>query len=192
LRQGVIRFQGRLWIGANTALQTKLVSVFHASAMGGHSGVTATYQRLRKLFAWKGLKQAVEGFMRQCFVCQHAKHEHVKTPGLLQPLPIPTEPWHDLMMDSIKRLPVSEGHDVTMVIVDRLTKYAHFVPLCHPFTATQVARAFWDNIIKLHGVLHSIVSGRDLIFTSAMWRAPLEAAGTKLSYSMAYHLQMDG
>ena len=192
LRQGVIRLQDRLWIGANTALQTKLISAFHASAIGGHSGVTTTYQRLKKLFAWRGLKQAVEEFVHQFAVCQHAKHEHIKPPGLLQPLPIPTEPWHDLTTDFIEGLPLSEGCEVIMVVVDRFTKYAHFVPLRHPFTAATVARAFWDSIIKLHGVPHSIASDRDPIFTSKMWRALHDAAGTKLSYSTAYHPQTDG
>lgn len=138
----MIRCHNKLWIGANTALQTKLISAFHASVIGGHSGVTATYQRIKKLFAWKGLKAAVEDFVRQCSVCQHAKHEHLKTPGLLQPLPIPTEPWHDLTMDFFEGLPSSEGYKVIMVVVDRFTKYAHFVPLRHPFTAATVARAF--------------------------------------------------
>lgn len=192
LRQGVIRFHNKLWIGANSVLQTKLITAFHASAVGGHSGATATYQRVKKHFAWRGLKQAVEEFVRQCEVCQHAKHEHIKMLGLLQPLPVPTEPWHDLTMDFIEGLPASEGYEVIMVVVDRFTKYAHFVPLRHPFTAATVARAFWDNIIKLHGVPHSIVSDRDCIFTSNMWRAILDAAGTKLSYSTAYHSQTDG
>lgn len=171
LRQGIIRFHDKLWIGTNTALQTKPVNAFHASAVGGHSGVTATYQRVKKRFAWHGLKQVVEDFVRQCAVCQHAKHEHIKTCGLLQPLPVPTEPWHDLTMDFIGGLPAPEGYEVIMVVVDRFTKYAHFVPLRHPFTAATVARAFWDNIIKLHGVPHSIVSDRDRIYTSNIWRA---------------------
>lgn len=142
LQHGVIRHHGKLWIGANTALQTKLISAFHASAVGGHSGVTATYQRLKKQFTWRGLKPAVEDFVRQCAVCQHAKSEHIRTPGLLQPLPIPTQPWHDLTMDFINGLPASDGYEVIMVVVDRFTKYAHFVPLHHPYTATTVARAF--------------------------------------------------
>uniref|UniRef100_A0A453D1X9 Integrase zinc-binding domain-containing protein n=1 Tax=Aegilops tauschii subsp. strangulata TaxID=200361 RepID=A0A453D1X9_AEGTS len=96
LQQGVIRQCGRLWIGANTVLQTKLIAALHHSAVGGHSGATATYQRVRKLFAWTGLKRAVEEFVRQCGICQHAKHEQTHSAGKLQPLPIPQEPWRDI------------------------------------------------------------------------------------------------
>ena len=95
-------------------------------------------------------------------------------------------------MDFVEELPTSEGFDTIMVVVDRLTKFSHFVPLRHPFNATQVARASWDSIIKLHGVSHTIISDRDKIFTSAMWREILAVAGTKLLYSTAYHPQTDG
>ena len=95
-------------------------------------------------------------------------------------------------MDFVEGLPKSEGCDSIMVVVDRLTKFAQFVPLHHPFMAAQVARPFWEHIIKLHGVPRSIVSDRDKIFTSVMWWELLAAAGTKVLYSTAYHPQMDG
>lgn len=192
LNQGLIRFKGRLWIGANTALQTKLISALHQSAVGGHSGATATYQRVKKLFVWTGLKSAVEDFVRQCQICQQAKHEHVKPAGKLQPLPVPLKPWQDITMDFVEGLPKSDGFEVIMVVVDRLTKFAHFVPLKHPFTAAQVAQALWDHVIKLHGVPLTIVSDRDRIFTSSIWRELLSTGGTKLLYSTAYHPQTDG
>lgn len=187
LQSGVIRQRRRLWIGANSALQTKLITALHHSAIDGHSGATATYHRVRKLFAWSGLKRVVEEFIKQCPIGQHAKHENTHPSGKLQPLPIPQEPWQELTMDFVEGLPKSEGYDIIMVIVDRLTKYAHFMPLRHPFHAAQVACAFWEHIIKLHGVPHSIVSDRDKVFTSAMWHELLAAAGTKLLHSTAYH-----
>jgi hypothetical protein len=83
LQQGIIRVRGRLWIGANTALQTKLISALHDSAVGGHSRVTVTSQRVRKLFCWKGLRTAVDEYVHQCAICQHVKHEHQKPAGKL-------------------------------------------------------------------------------------------------------------
>jgi hypothetical protein len=192
LHQGVIRLHRRIWIGGNTTLQTKLISVLHQSAVGGHSGITATHQRVKKLFAWTGLRSAVEDFVRQCEVCQHAKHEHTKPAGKLQPLPIPEVPWQDISMDFVEGFPKSDGFEVIMVVVDRLTKFAHFIPLKHPFTAVHVANALWDNVIMIHGVPLTIVSDRDKIFTSSIWRDMLSTAGTKLLYSTAYHPQTDG
>jgi transposase InsO family protein len=95
-------------------------------------------------------------------------------------------------MDFVEGLPKSDGFDSILVVVDRLTKFAHFIPLRHPFSAAQVARAFWDNFIKNHGIPLSIVSDRGSIFTSALWRSLMEATGTKIQFSTAYHPQTNG
>jgi hypothetical protein len=192
LRQGLIRVHEKIWVGANSALQTKLINAFHNSAMGGHSGVLPTYHRLKRLFSWSGMKQSVEDFVRQCAVCQQAKHAHTRPAGLLQPLPIPDGIWRDLTMDFVEGLPTSNGANVIMVVVDRLTKYAHLVPLKHPFTAASVAQEFLDSVVKLHGVPLSIVSDRDKIFISKLWKELFAALGTKLQFTTAYHPQTDG
>lgn len=88
------------------------------------------------------MKREVADYVKQCLVCQQEKHEHRRPAGMLAPLPVPTAPWQDLTMDFVEGLPKSEGYDAIMVVVDRLTKFAHFVPLCHPFNAAQVARVF--------------------------------------------------
>jgi hypothetical protein len=105
LHDGLIRYKGRLWIGNNSALQTKLISDMHSSAIGGHSGVRATYQRVRKQYYWPGIKQQVEDWVKQCQLCQQAKHENILPAGLLQPLPVPTRPWSHITMDFITGLP---------------------------------------------------------------------------------------
>lgn len=192
LVHSLIRKKGKIWVGANSALQTKLIIAFHNSAIGGHSGGQATYQRLKKLFMWAGLKQQVEEFVQQCAVCQQAKHEHCKYPGLLQPLPIPEGAWQEVCMDFIKGLPLSRGFDVILVVVDRFTKYAHFIPLKHPFTALQVAEVFLNNVTKLYGLPKIIVSDRDKVFTSAFWQALFKRFEVHLHLSSAYHPQSDG
>jgi hypothetical protein len=107
--------------------------------LGGHSGILPTYQTIKKLFSWPGLKVSVTKFVQSCTVCQQAKSEHVRYPGKLQPLPIPKESWHTVGMDFIEGLPVSNKFDTILVVVDKLTKFGHFIPLKHPFTATSVA-----------------------------------------------------
>jgi hypothetical protein len=179
-------------VGNNSALQTKLISAFHASAIGGHSGIEATYQRLKHLFAWVGMKTAVADFVKQCDICQHAKHSNQHPQGLLQPLPIPAGAWQDITIDFVEGLPLSEGANTILVVVDRFTKYAHFVPMKHPFSAPQVARVFVDSVVKLHGMPRSIVSDRGAIFTSLFWRQLFDKLGTKLKFTTAYHPQTDG
>uniref|UniRef100_A0A8R7PQX6 Integrase zinc-binding domain-containing protein n=1 Tax=Triticum urartu TaxID=4572 RepID=A0A8R7PQX6_TRIUA len=82
--------------------------------------------RVKNLFYWPGMKLQVEEFVKQCSTCQHAKHEHTHPAGALQPLPIPARVWGEVTMDFIEGLPKSEGADVILVVVDRLSKYAHF------------------------------------------------------------------
>lgn len=190
--KGLIKHHDKIWIGNNSATQTKLINAFHSSAIGGHSGVAATYQRLKRLFSWKGLKQDVDNFVKQCQVCQQAKHPHTHPAGLLQPLPIPTEVWQDISMDFVEGLPKSDGYSVILVVVDRFTKYAHFIPLKHPYTAQIIARVVLDNIVKLHGLPKTVVTDRDKVFMSSFWKELFRIYNVKLLFSTAYHPQTDG
>jgi hypothetical protein len=154
-------------VGSNSEIQAKIIQAFHSSAIGGHSGIQATFQKIQKLFCWKGLKTSVDSFVRQCSVCQKAKHENCKYPGLLSPLLVPISSWQDIAMDFVEGLSLSQGYSVILVVVDKFSKYAHFVPLKRPYTTASVAAVFLDNIVKLHGLPKSIVSDRDKVFTSS-------------------------
>jgi hypothetical protein len=132
LDNGLIRKGNLIWIGSNSALQTRLITTFHSSPIGGHSGVNATYHRLKQNFTWKGMRSHIDSYIKQCAICQHTKHSHQHPTGLLQPLPIPAGVWIDLSMDFIEGLPKSDGYSVILVVVDRLTKFAHFLPVKHP------------------------------------------------------------
>jgi hypothetical protein len=138
------------------------------------------------------MKHDICTFVVECEVCQCNKGETVKAPGTLQSLLIPPAIWHDISMDFIVGLPKSDNKSVIMVVIDHLSKYAHFFSLQHPFTAATVTQIFMDNICKLHGMPNSIVSDRDPTFTSNVWQEFFKLQGTQLHLSTAYHPQMDG
>jgi hypothetical protein len=125
-------------------------------------------------------------------MCQQAKPECIHPLGLLQPLPIPLAPWEVASMDFISGLPPSKQFNCILVVVDKLTKYAHFLPIRHPFTASKVAKNFVDNIFRLHGLPLSLISDRDPVFTSKFWQYVFPATGTQLKMSTSNHPQTDG
>jgi hypothetical protein len=191
LHQGIIRFKNRLWLGSNKDLQAAVLTALHNSPIGGHSGAPVTYQKVKQLFYWPSLKSDVLKYVQSCTTCIQAKPYRSSYPGLLQPIPVPTATWDVISMDFIEGLPRSGSANAILVIVDKYSKYAHFVPLRHPFTAAGVAKLFMDNIYKLHGLPSAIISDRDRIFTSRFWQSLFKLAGTSLHMSSAYHPQSD-
>lgn len=139
------------------------------------------------MLCWPKLKLFVQDFVAQCQVCQKAKSEHVKLPGLLQPLPVSTQAWKMVSMDFIDGLPMSHNHNVILVVIDKFSKYSHFIPLRHPYTALTVAQAYMNHVYKLHGLPDIIISDRDPIFTSKIWQELFRLADTTLNMSSARH-----
>ena len=130
--------------------------------------------------------------VRECDICKRLKYETYHVARLLQPLPIPNKPWLDVSMDFVEGLPKSQSKDVVLVVVDKLTKFVHFIPLSHPYTAAKVATLYLQHVLKLHGMLATIVSDRDPVFTSHFWQELIRLQGVQLAMSLAYHLQKDG
>ncbi|KAL0337660.1 UNVERIFIED_CONTAM: Transposon Ty3-G Gag-Pol polyprotein [Sesamum calycinum] len=155
---GILRRRGRICVGSYGGVREKIIKSLHDSALGDHSGITGTYQRIKLLFYWLTLKGDIQNWVKEC----EKAYQALK------------------VKDSI------------LVVVDRLTKYSHFIALKHPYTATSIAKLFFDNIYKLHWLLVSIVTDRDKIFTSKFWKELFTLYGVSLDMSSAYHPQSDG
>ena len=192
LADGLIRFKGKIWLGSHVVAHQAVLLALHSSGLGGHSGMTATYQKVKALFAWPHMKQDIRNYVAACSVCKQAKVEHTRTPGTLQPLPIPTQAWTIISLDFVEGLPKSQQFDTILVVIDKFTKYGHFIPMSHPFTALTVAQLFINHVYKLHGLPQIIISDRDRVFTSSLWQELFKLTDTTLNMSSSYHPQTDG
>jgi len=166
MKYGLINYKGRLLISPCSPLIQTLISKHHDTPQG-HSGYAKTMQRLKKIVNWKGLKNSVREYSKLCDICQRAKYENLNPAGLLQPLPISEQSWEEITMDFIDCL------SAIFVVADRLTKYltkyAHFVPLSHPYTSKMIAGVFFENIYKFYGLPKVIIFDRDSLFLSRFW-----------------------
>jgi hypothetical protein len=139
------------------------------------------------------MRREIAKYVSECDICQRVKASHLKTAGTLQPLPIPSWKWEDISMDFIVGLPnTSQRHDSIWVIVDRLTKTAHFFPVHTTYNAKKYDEIYLDQIVRLHGVPKMIISDRGAQFIARFWEQLQNALGTKLIRSSAYHPQTDG
>ncbi|KAL0546240.1 hypothetical protein IC582_016146 [Cucumis melo] len=190
---GGLLFAKRLCVPSDSAVKTELLSEAHSSPFSMHPGSTKMYQDLKRVYWWRNMKREVAEFVSKCLVCQQVKAPRQKPAGLLQPLSIPEWKWENVSMDFITGLPRTlRGFTVIWVVVDRLTKSAHFVPGKSSYTASKWAQLYMSEIVRLHGVPVSIVSDRDARFTSKFWKGLQTAMGTRLDFSTAFHPQTDG
>uniref|UniRef100_A0A8C5QDJ5 Gypsy retrotransposon integrase-like protein 1 n=1 Tax=Leptobrachium leishanense TaxID=445787 RepID=A0A8C5QDJ5_9ANUR len=164
----------------------------HDSPMAGHEGIRKTLHRARQLYRWLSLKKDITDYVHSCPKCNMMKSPKCKPVGLLQPLPTASTPWSDLSMEFIVDLPPSQGNTAIMVVVDRFSKMAHFLPIPGLPTASETASLFLKEIVRLHGVPSSIVSDRGVQFTSKVWSAFCQALDIKIRLSSSYHPQSNG
>jgi len=177
--QGVLRFRGRICIPEDDEMKKMILEEGHRSSLSIHPGATKMYHDLNKLFWWSGLKRDVAQFVYSCLICQKSKAENQKPAGLMTPLDMPEWKWDSISMDFVTSLPnTPKGNDVIWVVVDRLTKLAHFILINITFPVAQLAEIYIRDTVKLHGVPSSIVSDRDPMFTSRFWKSLQEALGS--------------
>ncbi|GKE71513.1 putative reverse transcriptase domain-containing protein, partial [Tanacetum coccineum] len=165
----------------------------HKSKYSMHPGADKMYYDLRDMYWWPGMKRDIATYVSKCLTCSKVKAEHQRPSGLLQQPKIPEWKWDKITMDFITKLPRSKsGHDTIWVIVDRLTKLAHFLAIREDYSIEKLAKIYIDEIVVRHGVHVSIISNRDGRFTSRCWQTVQKALGARLDMSTAYHPQTDG
>jgi hypothetical protein len=170
-------------------LRHQVLTLAHSA---GHEGVQKTLHRVRADFYISRDRALVQDWVRTCTTCQRNKTLAQQSGGLLQPLEVLSQVWADISIDFIEGLPKMAGKSVILTVVDRFSKYTHFIALGHPYTASSVAQAFFDDIVRLHRFPLSIVSDRDPVFTGHVWRDLFKMAGVTLKMSTVFHLQTDG
>nr|GEY99027.1 DNA/RNA polymerases superfamily protein [Tanacetum cinerariifolium] len=189
----VVWFEDRLCVPSDQALREKVMTEAHSSPFTVHPGSTKMYRDLKQYFWWNGMKQDVATFVSKCMTCQQVKIKHQRASGLLQPLEIPMWKWDEISMDFVTGLPTTQKrHDAIWVVVDRLTKSAHFLPIRKNYSISKLAEIFRQETVRLYGTPTSIMSDRDPRFTSRFWKGLQKAWGTRLKFSTTFHPQTDG
>jgi hypothetical protein len=182
----------RFYVPAANNLRELIMSEHHDLGIAGHLGVTKSLKYLRRQYYWPNMKLDVHEYIKSCEYCQRNKPTTTSPAGLLQSLEIPAKKWDSISMDFITHMPLVDGFDSVLTVVDRLSKMVRFIPTTTTATAKDVARLVFDNVVCLFGLPLDIVSDRDPKFVSEFWEELWKVMGTKLSRSTAYHPQSDG
>ncbi|WRX27653.1 Reverse transcriptase domain - like 10 [Theobroma cacao] len=183
----------RVCVLEGNQLRQAIMEEAHSSAYALHLGSTKMYRTIRENYWWPGMKRDIVEFIAKCLVCQQVKVDHQKPVGTLQSLPILEWKWEHVTMDFVLGLPRTQREkDAIWVIVDRLTKFAHFLAVHSRYSIEKLAQLYVDEIVRVHGVPVSIVSDQDPQFTSRFWLKFQEALETELKFSTAFHPQTDG
>ncbi|GJU30774.1 putative reverse transcriptase domain-containing protein [Tanacetum coccineum] len=190
---GTLCLKNRSWIPCFGDLIALIMHESHKSKYSIHPGSDKMYQDLKKLYWRPNMKTEIATYVGKCMTCVKVKAEYQKPFGLLVQPKIPQWKWENITMDFVTKLPkMASGQDTIWVIVDRLTKSAHFLPMKETDSMEKLTRQYSKEVVSRHGVPVLIISDRDSKFTSHFWKSLNEAQGTQLDMSMAYHPQTDG
>ncbi|KAF5803695.1 putative nucleotidyltransferase, Ribonuclease H [Helianthus annuus] len=190
---GAYYVTGRIWVPLFGNLRELVMEEAHKSRYSVHPGSDKMYHDLKTTYWWPSMKAHIATYVSKCLTCAKVKAEHQKPSGLLQQPEIPTWKWEQIAMDFVTGLPRTQaGNDTIWVIVDRLTKSAHFLAIKETDKFSQLAAVYLKEVVARHGVPTSIISDRDPRFTSELWQSMHKSFGSQLDMSTAYHPQTDG
>jgi transposase InsO family protein len=187
---GMVYAHGLIYVPAK--LRNEVIQRHHDDATHGHMGIEKTVEHVSRNYYFPNMNRKVRFYIRECDTCQRNKPARHAPYGELQISETPKKPWEWITMDFITKLPVSDGCDMIMVVVDRLTKYAYMLPTTETITAQEMATILLRHVVANHGMPSKITSDRDKLFTSKMWQSFADQMGIELRLSTAYHPQTNG
>lgn len=188
----LLRHGEQFYVPSTNDLRLHVTKERHDSMLAGHPGRRKTLKLLQRHYWWPGMAAFVNDYVNTCDLCNRTKSRRHAPYGDLKSLPVPPYPWSSLSMDLIEHLPESNGHNAILVIVDRLTKMAIFVPTSTSMDAAELAQLYVTHVFSKHGLPLNIVSDRGSEFTSRFWRSATTLLGIDLQLSTAFHPETDG
>ena len=192
-KNGFLYCRDRVCVPSDDELKKSILEEAHNGSFAMYPGSTEMYQDLKTSYRWSEMKRDVSEFVTKCMVCQKVKAEHQVPSGLLQPIRILDWKWDRIIMDFVVGLPLTgRKHDSVWVVVDRLKKSTHVLPVRTDYSLDKLIELYIEEIVRLHKIPMSIISDRDPRFTSRFWGKLQEALGTRLNFSTTFHPQTDG
>ena len=176
----------RLCIPTDNRLCTHIIAEHHNLPIAAHPGNRRTLLRTSQWYYRKSMQKDIKEYVKSCETCTRWKHDNLRKNVLLMPIPIPGQCWQVVTMDFISGLPMSKGLDAIMTVVDKLSKRAKYAAVHTNDEATDVAKCFFDTVIRHHKLPEVIISDRDSKFTSNFWKSLMQIMGVKLSMTTAH------
>ena len=167
---GIIYKERKVYVPNNDKLRIEIIRLYHNTPVGGHGGQWKTVELVTQSFWWPGITKEVKQYIEGCDAYQHNKNHTEQPAGKLMPNSILEKPWMHISADFITKLPLAQGYNSILVVVDWLTKMVHFIPITEKTLAEGLARLFRDNVWKLHRLLESIISNRGPQFAAGLMR----------------------
>jgi hypothetical protein len=190
--QGLVRYDDRIWVPDSDDLRLRVLLYHHDHPISGHFGQNKTLELIRRNYTWPSVRTFVKDYCKSCTACARSKATRHRPYGNLRQLPIPEKPWNSISMDFIEQLPSSEGFTAILVVVDRLSKQAIFIPTYDTITSMQLAQLFVLHVFSKHGVPSHVTSDRGTEFVSHFFRSLGKALNMRLHFTSGYHPEGDG
>lgn len=189
---GIVVFNDKVYVPSDPTVRLLILRSKHDHVVAGHPGISKTLALIKRAYYWPGAKDFVTDYVSSCLICSRNKSRRHQPSGLLQPLPVATRPWISISMDFIEELPTSNSYNSILVVVDRFTKMAHFIPTFTTANSRDLANIVIRHVFTKHGIPDDIISDRGAKFVSKFWQRVCSSLGILRKLSSAYHPQTDG